>query len=91
MEENGKIRLGLIGLGQRGNTLLPNILANEDVTIDCICDKFEDRITSFSKNIEEKGFPKPFGSTSFIDILDRKPDCIIVAPCWTSHDEVNIK
>ncbi len=91
MEEKGKIRLGLIGLGQRGNTLLPNILANEDVTIDCICDKFDDRITSFSKTIEEKGFPKPFGSTSFIDILDKKPDCIIVATSWNSHVEVALE
>lgn len=89
--ENGKIRLGLIGLGQRGNTLLPNILSNEDVEIDCICDKFEDRIADFDKKLEEKGRPMPFGSTSFLDILDRKPDCIIVATSWNSHVEVALE
>ncbi len=89
--ENGKIRLALIGLGQRGNTLLPNILSNEDVEIDSICDKFEDRIADFGKKLEEKGRVKPFGSTSFMDVLDRKPDCVIVATSWNSHVEVALE
>ncbi|HAS56382.1 MAG TPA: glycosyl hydrolase [Firmicutes bacterium] len=87
METKEKVKVGLIGLGQRGNGLLPNIL-NNDALITCICDKFEDRIAKIKKIIKDKGFEEPFGTTSYLDVLDKKPDCLIVATSWNSHVEV---
>ncbi len=87
METKEKVKVGLIGLGQRGNGLLPNILSN-DAIITCVCDKFSDRIEKIKQLIKEKGFEEPFGTTSYLDILDKNPDCIIVATSWNSHVEV---
>ena len=87
MEANEKVKVGLIGLGQRGNGLLPNILSNEAI-ITCVCDKFPDRIEKIKGIIKEKGLDEPFGTTSYLDVLEKKPDCIIVATSWNSHVEV---
>lgn len=88
MSSKEKVRVGLIGLGQRGNGLLPNILNNEDAIITCVCDKFQDRIDKIKEKIKEKGLDEPFGTTSYLDVLEKKPDCIIVATSWNSHVEV---
>ena len=88
MSSKEKVRVGLIGLGQRGNGLLPNILNNEDAINTCVCDKFQDRIDKIKEKIKEKGLDEPFGTTSYLDVLEKKPDCIIVATSWNSHVEV---
>ena len=47
-----KIRLGVIGLGCRGSTLLGTILATGDAQVTAVCDLYEDRIAAAEKKAE---------------------------------------
>ena len=38
-----KIKMGVIGLGQRGSCLIDTILAFDNVEIIAVCDAYEDR------------------------------------------------
>lgn len=42
-----RIKLGFLGLGQRGDVLLSNVLNNfPDVEVVALCDEYEDRAVS---------------------------------------------
>ena len=50
-----KIQLGFIGLGQRGNGLLANVLNNfPNVEVVAVCDEYEDRAVSHAQQVKEK-------------------------------------
>ena len=49
-----KLKIGFLGLGQRGNGLLGNILHNfPDVEITAVCDSYPDRTEAAAKRVEE--------------------------------------
>lgn len=51
-----KIKLGFIGLGQRGQVLLKNVLNNfPEVDVAALCDVYKDRIKICENLIDEKG------------------------------------
>ena len=48
-----KLKIALVGLGQRGRGLLSNIVNMEDIEIIAICDEYEDRNESTVKYIND--------------------------------------
>ena len=49
-----KLRLGIVGLGQRGKGMLSTFLAYSAVDVVAICDVYEDRVEEFANTIHEK-------------------------------------
>ena len=64
-----KIRVGLIGLGQRGMGILrPVLLENEEkVEITAVCDLYQDRIDDAAKVIVDAGYNE--GNVGDVDHL----------------------
>ena len=89
-----KIRVGLIGLGQRGMGILrPVLLENEEkVEITAVCDLYQDRCDEAVRIItEEKGRPAPFATTDYHELLAREDvDAVLVVCAWEYHVRVAI-
>jgi len=93
METNKKpdkqLRIGIVGLGGRGQGLLSILLAMDDVAITAVCDRYEDRTEAGARLVTDKGRPRPFATRDYRELLRRDDvDCIITPSSWTSHSEI---
>lgn len=88
-----KLRVGVIGLGQRGTSVQKNVLLKHDgVVVTAVCDIYEDRVEDAAKRVVEKGDEMPFKTLCYEEVIDKnKVDCIIVAASWDKHIEMVIK
>ena len=83
-----KVTIGIIGLGQRGKSLLDNSMNFADVEIAGICDALDERFTQAEEFIHKKGREIPFETKDYKEIVALKPDAIIIAVGWSLHLEV---
>lgn len=85
-----KIRLGIIGVGLRGQNHLELALARTDVEVVAICDVQQRMIDMSLGLVATAGKPKPQvileGSQGYKKLLDRKDiDAVIIATPWEWH------
>lgn len=82
-----KIKLGFLGLGQRGNGLLSNVLNNfPDVEVVALCDEYEDRVDSCFERIKEKRGTEPARYTRHSQLLsDPNVNTVIISASWEAH------
>ncbi len=82
-----KIQLGFIGLGQRGQVLLKNVLNNfPDVEVAALCDVYEDRIGICENLLREKGRRAVAAYQNYTDLLsDEKVNVVIISASWEAH------
>ena len=87
-----KLRLGIIGLGQRGAQLVKEVFVNHDaVCVTALCDLYQDRIDDAAKIIVESNTDEPFKTRNYKEILSKDlVDCIVVAASWDQHIEMAI-
>ncbi len=87
MTKNKEIKLGVIGLGQRGKGLLDMILAGwKDVSIVVVCDGYEDRAKAAADAVFETSGKRPMCVTDYKKVL-KHPDVetVIIATSWEMH------
>ena len=66
-----KIKLGFLGLGQRGRGLITNVLGNfPDVDIVAVCDEYADRTEDEAKRVLEARGVEPAKYTHHSQLLD---------------------
>lgn len=87
---NGKVRLGYIGVGDRGMSHISEGLLRDDVEIIAICDIQERALKRCREYIAKKGKPVATEYTGGLDaykkLLDRKDiDAVIIATPWQFH------
>ena len=84
--------MGVIGLGNRGHSLLKHILLNmSDVEVIGVCDLYSDRVEEAIALVEAAGTKKPFGSVHYMDILNMESlDAVLVSTSWETHVEIAI-
>ena len=82
-----KIRLGFLGLGQRGDVLLTNVLNNfPDVEVAALCDEYEDRAVSNAQRVQEKRGMQPAVYTNHSRLLsDPQVNTVIISASWEAH------
>ena len=82
-----RIKLGLLGMGQRGNGLLTNILNNfSDVDVVAVCDSYEDRTIEAAQCVEKKQGSRPAAYTNHSELLaDGNVDVVIISASWEAH------
>ena len=87
-----RLRLGVIGLGQRGAQLINEVFQSHDaVIVTALCDLYQDRIDDAAKVIVDAGFPEPFKTQNYKELLTKDlVDCIVVAASWDKHIEMSI-
>lgn len=95
--EDKKVKIGLIGLGQRGAAygmtddsigLLGNILNNPEAEITALCDSRAERVEFAAEKVVALGKKEPLKTTDFNVVLDSGVDAVIVCTSWASHVEV---
>ena len=87
-----KVKLGFIGLGQRGNGLLSNVLHNfKDVEITAVCDNYADRVEQAAKRISDERKTTAAKYVSFEDLLkDENVNTVIISAAWEAHVPVAV-
>ncbi|MDR2981797.1 MAG: Gfo/Idh/MocA family oxidoreductase [Puniceicoccales bacterium] len=90
-----KVRVGLIGLGQRGGSLINDLLNIPFVEVTAICDIREDRVANALKKAEAKG-QKPMtysdGDRAWEKLVQQDNiDVVYVASPWNWHCEMCVK
>lgn len=87
-----KIRLGVVGLGFRGSSLIQTILNNiPGVEVFAVCDLYEDRAEEQRVKIEEKTGKAPLAFTDYRRLVELKElDAVLVSVAWDAHADVAI-
>jgi predicted dehydrogenase len=85
-----KVRIGFIGLGQRGPGAVERMSYIEGVEIVALCDQFEDRVEKMQQLLVKQGLPKAksySGSKDAWKALCENPDIDLVYICtpWAWH------
>lgn len=87
-----KLRLGVIGLGQRGSGLLNTILNTvPEIEVVAVSDNYLDRTEDAAKNVKEKRGIDAFKTTNYKELLDRDDvEAVLVSTSWETHVSVSI-
>ena len=81
-----KIRMGFVGLGQRGQSMLNTFLAYSVIDVVAVCDVYQDRVDLASKVIQEKRNHEPRKYLDFQEMLkDKEIDAVYIASSWEEH------
>ena len=85
-----KLKLGIIGLGQRGYHVTKNELMRmtDNMEIVGVCDVYEDRIEQIQKLVEEKAGYSPKGTTDYNELLDMGVEAVYIACAWEDHIKI---
>ena len=83
-----EIRLGMIGLGGRGKSLMMQSLSlGRNVVVTAVCDEYIERAYESADRVEEKTGRRPeFITDNYEELLHSgKVDCVIVSTSWEDH------
>ena len=87
-----KIKVGMVGLGGRGEVNMPRLLMFPDVEITVVCDVYEDRCHNMIKLIEEKGHKAPDFTLDYKEMIARADvDVVCIFSSWESHVEIALE
>ncbi len=85
------VKLGIVGLGQRGLDLLENsILKMEDVTVAAVCDEYEDRCRIAAEKVKAEKGNDPACETDYHKVVQMDIDAVIVSTAWEAHVDVAV-
>lgn len=88
-EARERVRLGIIGVGGRGTSLLGDLLAVENVEVKAICDLVPEKVAHAQKMVTDAGQPQPKaftkGETDFKNLTQLELDIVYVATPWNWH------
>ena len=80
------LRIGFVGLGQRGSGMLRTFLSYPNVDVVAVCDVYEDRVEAAFNYIKEK---RNHESRKYQDfnqmLLNKEIDAIYIASSWEEH------
>ncbi len=90
-----KVRIGFIGVGGRGLSLLGNLLDIEGVEIKAVCDLVADRVQAARRQVAARGQPEPAGysngETAYEELCRREDlDLVYIATPWDSHTRIAV-
>ncbi len=81
------LKIGYIGMGNRGSNVLKNILDcfSDRVEISAVCDVYEDRVQKGIELVKEKTGKEPFGTTDSDDVMKMDIDAVMIMAAWEAH------
>ncbi len=86
MKSEKTIRVGVVGLGQRGSMLIDTVLACAGTEIAAVCDLYEDRVSAAAEKVRGKQKTPPAQYRNFEDLLaDSRVEVVIVSVSWEEH------
>lgn len=88
-ESHERVRLGIIGVGGRGTSLLRDLLAVDGVDVKAICDLVPDKVAHAQKMVTDAGQPQPTGFSKgdqdFKNLTQLELDIVYIATPWNWH------
>jgi len=88
-EAREHVRLGIIGVGGRGSSLLQDLLAIENVEIKAICDLVPEKVAKAQKAVTDAGRAEPAGFSKgeldFKNLTALELDIVYIATPWNWH------
>ena len=88
-EAKDRVRLGIIGVGGRGTSLLKDLLGVDKVEIKAICDLVPEKVTHAQEMVTKAGQPQPTGFTKgeldFKNLNQLELDIVYIATPWNWH------
>ena len=88
-ETHERVRLGIIGVGGRGTSLLRDLLAVDGVEVKAICDLVPDKVAHAQKMVTDAGQPQPTGFSKgdqdFKNLTQLELDIVYIATPWNWH------
>lgn len=86
------IRIGYIGLGKRGQSLLKSVVLPQGEIVTAVCDFYEDRALEGAELVEKAGQKRPAAYTDYNEVInDDNVNTVIIATAWESHIEIALK
>ncbi|MCB0121362.1 MAG: Gfo/Idh/MocA family oxidoreductase, partial [Caldilineaceae bacterium] len=82
------VRVGFIGVGGRGHSLLREMVACEGVQVSALADMSAAAVAQAVDTVVAAGQPTPVtftGANSWRQLLDVELDLVLVATPWTTH------
>ncbi len=90
--QNKKIKMGIIGLGQRGMALIDTIIGCEEAEIVALCDVYEDRREAAKEKVKKNSGNIPVLYENYKDLLtDKEVEAVLVASSWDEHIKMAIE
>lgn len=94
-QQRESIRIGLVGAGGRGTSLLRNLLKLDGVRVNALCDINEANLARAQKLVADAGQPKPEGysksETDWRNLCERKDlDIVFNATPWQWHTPIAV-
>ena len=87
-----EIKVGIIGLGSRGEGLVRTILACDEARIVAVCDVYQDRIDVAVKMVEEKYKVAPTQYTDYKQLIhDSNVDAVVIVSSWDMHTRMAVE
>lgn len=82
-----KLKLGIVGLGQRGYNVTNGELMRmtDDLEIVGVCDSYADRVERMQDLVEQKAGYRPKGTQDFNELLDMGIEAVYIACAWEDH------
>lgn len=85
------IKIGWIGLGQRGISLLKDVVLPQKETVTAVCDLYRDRCSDGADAVEKACGVRPAEYSSYKDVIaDENVSVIIICTAWESHTEIAV-
>lgn len=89
---DNKLKIGVIGLGHRGEGLLPTIMQIGGVIISAVSDHYEDRCAKAAETVQSASGNKPYSTCDYREILSMEDiDAVVISTSWSSHINVAIE
>ena len=86
-----KLKIGFVGIGQRGSDLLCGLSMMEDVEVLAVCDEYEDRTEAAVKMVKENTGVAPIGTTNYHEVLKIDDiQAVVIATAWELHVEIAV-
>lgn len=87
------IKIGFIGLGQRGGMLLKDIvLPHNKAEVTAVCDLYEDRANAACEAVCASGQRKPAVYLDYRDLLaDKNVNTVVISAAWEAHAGIAVR
>jgi predicted dehydrogenase len=95
-DEQRPVRVGVVGTGNRGRSLLATMLRMKGLALPALCDINLDNLAAAQDLVVKAGHPKPEGYSkneeSFKDLMARDDlDAVIIATYWNWHTPMAVE
>lgn len=87
-----RLRIGICGLGGRGNALLNILLTMKNAEVCAGCDLYDFRRERFLQSVKEKYGKTPFVTDDYEKLICRSDvDAVLVCASWEAHVDIAVR